>query len=121
LLFPLTLLASACGSQQAAPTGFCTAPAPIAIEATVTDSVSGRPLADSALGLVQAGSYVDSLHHVSTSPALLFGGQRLGTYQVTISRTGYSPWQRSGISVTQTGPCGNVLPVQLNARLQPAT
>ena len=114
LLIPLAALAAACES----PVGFCTPVKPIAIEVTVTDSVSGRALADSAEGFVQAGQYRDSLHHAPPSMTLLYGGTILGTYDVTITRPGYAPWARAGIVVRETGTCGNVVPVDLTALLQ---
>jgi hypothetical protein len=50
----------------------------------------------------------------------MFGGTRLGTYSVAIEHSGYDSWTTSGVNVTQLGSCGNVLPVQLTAKLQPA-
>jgi hypothetical protein len=115
----LALGSIGCAMQETPPTGFCTAPAPIAVEVTVTDSVSGQALADSASGSVETAGVADSLHHITNSTTLLMGGTRLGNYTVTVSRPGYATWQRSNVSVTQTGPCGNVLPVALDALLQP--
>ena len=108
----------ACRSRESFPTGFCTAPASIALEISVTDSVSGRALADSTVGAVQSGGQIDLLHLRSSIPALLFGGARLGTYDISLSRPGYTAWTRFSVSVSRTGPCGNVVPVQLTARLQ---
>ncbi len=112
-----TALLSACDSQG--PNVACTAVRSIAIQLTVTDSVTGVAIADSAFGQVVAGLYTDSLHHVFSSPALLIGGDSLGTYDVTLSRSGYATWTRAGIAVTQVGVCGNVRPVALDALLQP--
>jgi len=66
-----------------------------------------------------AGAYSDSLHHVPPSPTLLIAGDSLGTYSVTVQRSGYADWTRTGVSVTQVGVCGNVLPVALDVPLQP--
>jgi hypothetical protein len=60
---------------------------------------------------------VDTLEHENS--LTLLGGQLLGTYDVTVQRPGYSGWTQSGVAVTQTGPCGNVEPVNLTAPLQP--
>ncbi len=49
------------------------------------------------------------------------GGSALGTYLVTVERAGYVTWTMSDVHVTQSGICGNVLPVELSAGLQPAT
>lgn len=111
-------LLSACDGVM--PNGLCTAPRSIAIEVDVSDSLSGRGLADSTTGAVQAGSYTDSLQHVSTSATLLLGGNQLGTYTVTVSHAGYVTWVQNGVRVTQRGTCGNVIPVHLAARLSAA-
>ena len=117
LMLPALTLASACSDQG--PIAACTATRSIAIEVAVTDSISGLGRADSATGLVQAGSYSDSLVVFSGAANTLFGGDRLGTYSVTISRPGYATWTRSGIAVTQKSICGSVIPAQLDALLQP--
>ncbi len=119
LALPLGTAGFACATSES-PIAFCTSVAPVAITVDVSDSLSGQPLADSASGVVQAGAYVDSLHHAAPSTTLLFGGVRLGTYDVTVDRPGYNHWVRSTVPVTQTGICGNVLPVHLVALLQPA-
>jgi hypothetical protein len=50
----------------------------------------------------------------------MFGGDRLGTYTVTIDRPGYLTWSVSDVHVTEVGGCGSVTPVRLSAKLQPA-
>jgi hypothetical protein len=105
-------------SNASIPVGFCTAPRSIAIEVEVHDSVTGAPRADSAIGTVATAAYADSLHH-DGSDTTLYGGDRLGTYQVLVRRPDYGDWHQTGIVVSTTGPCGNVLPVQLEARLVP--
>ena len=100
--------------------GECSAPRSIAIALTVTDSVSGDSIADGASGTVTAGAYSDSLQHVVGFPALLVGGDRLGTYAISLTRPGYAAWGRAGVAVTHVGVCGNVEPVELVARLQAA-
>ena len=72
---------------------------------------------DGARGAVQSGTYVDSLH--PTWDGQLEGGDKLGTYAITLERPGYQDWIRANIEVTQQGPCGNVIPVKLTALLQP--
>lgn len=103
------------GSMQ--PMAFCTAPRSLAIAVAVTDSVTGRYLADSASGFVQAGSYAAPLQLSSGIDSLLYGGDRIGTYSVSLTRPGYAPWTRNGVQVAMRGPCGNVLPVHLDALL----
>ena len=114
-----TVLAAACNSEDSR-VGFCAAPRSLAIEVAVTDSASGLALADSAAGSLVAGNHADSLQHVSASSLLLVGGSALGTYDVSVARPGYASWSRTSVAVTQTGQCGNVEPVHLDARLQPA-
>lgn len=80
------------------------------------DSISGRAIADAAQGTLQRGTTVDTLAHVDS--LTLDGGQSLGTYSVTVDRAGYRTWTQSNVAVSNTGPCGNVQPVTLNARLQ---
>jgi hypothetical protein len=110
-------LLSGCDSQG--PNTACAAPRSIAIQLTVTDSTTGAGIADSAYGLIVSGTYSDSLHHVVPSPTLLIAGDSLGTYSVTVQRPGYADWTRQGVSVSQVGLCGNVLPVALDVPLQP--
>jgi hypothetical protein len=44
---------------------------------------------------------------------------RAGTFTVTVSRTGYQTWTKTGVEVEQ-GTCGPET-VQLTARLKPAS
>ena len=114
----LLVLAAACSDSQM-PMAFCTAPASLAVEVTVTDSVSGLPLAEGASGLLHNNARTDTLFRQENSPLILLGGSHLGTYTLDLSRSGYAGWHKDGILVSKTGVCGNVIPVQLQARLQP--
>ena len=98
------------------PTGYCLAARSLAIVLDVTDSLSGVGLASQASGAVIAGAYQDSLHH-STSATVLVGGDRVGTYSVTLQHPAYRDWSTSGVEVSQVGSCGNVIPVHVAARL----
>jgi len=84
----------------------------------VTDSVSGVSIADATLGVAQSGSHTDSLTFTSPPP-LRSGGSTLGAFTVTLDHTGYAQWRRDNVMVTQQGTCGNVIPVQVSARMQP--
>ncbi len=106
------------GTPSAPPLALCSAPQSIAVVVTVTDSVSGASIADGARGAVRAGTYLDSLRRTAP-PAILVGGSRLGIFVVTVEHDGYRVWTRGGVVVSQQGPCGNVIPVQLTARMQP--
>ena len=119
VLLTLGFLLGCSRNPTASFAGRCLAPVSIAVIVAVDDSVSGASVVDSARGVAQAGAYVDSLH-LSSPPPVLLGGDRLGTYEVTVTRPGYRQWTRSGVLVSQQGPCGNVIPVQLTALLQRA-
>lgn len=109
------IAAAACQGGTSAPVGFCTAPASIAIELNVLDSATGAGIADSASGTVATTNYQDSLIRVSDTEML--GGNQLGSYTVAVQRPGYAGWSKTGVSVSRSGPCGNVIPVTLSARL----
>jgi hypothetical protein len=113
----LVLIVGACqNGPTTPPVAYCTAPRSIAVLLTPLDSLTRVSVADSAHGIVQSGTYVDSLY---LSFGVLEGGAKLGTYQVTVERPGYRQWIRSNVQVSRQGPCGNVIPVQLTALLQP--
>lgn len=120
-LFSLAALAAASCSHGAGattgPVAYCSATRPIAVSIAVRDSVSGRALADSATGTAQAADAPEPLVRVDS--LTMWGGDQLGTYAVTVDRTGYRTWTQSGVAVTQTGACGNPVTVSLVARLQP--
>jgi hypothetical protein len=100
------------------PFGFCSANFAFAVVIAVNDSITGASVADSARGVVQAGSYVDSLH-LAYPPPVLVGGMQLGTYQVIVDRAGYHEWTRNGVLVSQrAGPCNTIQSVHLTALLQ---
>lgn len=111
----LVLVVAACEKSVTPPIAYCTAPRSIAIEVSALDSISQLSVADSARGVVQSGSYADSLHRFFD---MLLGGTQLGSYQVTVARPGYREWIRADVRVTQEGPCGNVIPEHLTALLQ---
>jgi hypothetical protein len=50
----------------------------------------------------------------------VFAGDRVGTFTITIDRPRYQTWVRSDVQVSLKGPCGNVIPVRIAARLQRA-
>jgi hypothetical protein len=111
----VALIVPAC--QNSPTVAYCAAPRSIAVLLTALDSITRVSVADSAHGVVQSGTYVDSLR---LSFGVLEGGTKLGAYQVTVERAGYRQWIRSNVQVTRQGPCGNVIPVQMTALLQPS-
>jgi len=92
-----------------------------AVAVVVRDAQTGAPLAAEARGVVQEGSYVDSLRpeplQQPTQWTLVGGGDRAGTYTVVVEHQGSVPWQRSGVVVNR-GACG-VETVTLTADLEP--
>ncbi|HEV7705302.1 MAG TPA: hypothetical protein VGO46_13465 [Gemmatimonadaceae bacterium] len=86
---------------------------------TVRDSVSGHAAADGAIGTLVGSGVDDTLEHLDS--LTIGGGDRTGTYTVTIDRPGYLRWSVSNVHVTHVAKCGNVVPVDLSAKLQPAT
>ena len=113
----LTNALAGCGGSS--PVGICAAPAPRSVAVTVRDSISGAAAATNALGTIVGASIDDTLAQYDS--LTLEGGDRLGTFTVTIEKAGYFTWSRANVRVTETGPCGNVIPVSLTARLQPQT
>jgi hypothetical protein len=91
----------------------------LSVVVTVRDSISGQAAADGAIGTLIGSSVDDTLRH--TDSLTLSGGDQTGTFTVHIDRPGYLTWTASDVRVTEVGPCGNVIPEQLSARLQPAT
>ena len=101
----------------------CTAELRFGVVVRVTDSVTARPAASGSTLVIREGTYVDSMSIPAARPdldELTFGGagERAGTYTVTVTKSGYRPWTRTGVRVTK-GEC-HVNQVQLEARLQPA-
>lgn len=115
----ILVVSSSCQSSTSPPAGYCAAPRSIAVEVDVLDAVTRASIADNAMGTVVAVGYQDSLHHGTGADSLLWGGDQLGTYTVTVQRPGYADWSKVGVMVSQQGPCGNVIPVQLLALLVP--
>ena len=109
---------SACGSDV--PTvGFCAAAVSLSVVVSVRDSVTGRAAATGAIGTLVGEGVDDTL--INADSLTLVGGNQTGTFTVTINRPGYQTWTAGDVRVTQKGPCGNVIPVQLHALLQPET
>lgn len=111
-------IVSGCGSDKPL-VAYCAAPASLSVVVSVRDSTSGQAAADGAIGTLVGGGITDTLSH--SDSLTLRGGNSTGTFTVTIDRPGYLTWIASNVRVTEQGPCGNVIPVELDARLQPAT
>jgi hypothetical protein len=118
-LAALAGIASSCGAADQGPIAGCAAVASLSVVVMVRDSVSGAAAADGAIGTLVGSGVNDTLRHIDS--LTLDGGDQLGTFTVKIDRSGYLTWTAPDVHVTQRGICGNVVPVQLNARLQPET
>jgi hypothetical protein len=89
-----------------------------AVSAHVTSATDGSPLLG-ALGEVRDGEYRDSLFS-SGDGHYVAAYDRGGMYAVHIDREGYSAWDTTGVSVSETGgACSTVETVQVEARLAP--
>jgi len=116
-LVGLGWVVSSCGSGSQGPTGGCLAPISLAVEVEVRDSISGQAAADGAIGVLTGAAVDDTL--AQRDSLTLVGGDNTGTYTVTIDKPGYLTWTASSVHVTKVGECGNVIPVDLSAKLQP--
>jgi len=97
---------------------YCAAALAPAVIVTPLDSGTRANVAVGTGGAVSSGTYVDSLRVVFDST--LWGGWRLGTYQVTVEHPGYRQWVRSGVRVTEQEECGTLVSVHVIALLQPS-
>lgn len=84
----------------------CTGVLVPAIVVRVSDSKTGAPLADSARAVVRENHYADTLGAFEYTkeglPRSLQGaGERVGTYEVEVTRPGYSVWRAHGVKVTR--------------------
>lgn len=100
----------------------CTAQFVYGLNIQVQDSVTGAWIASGATLIARDGAFVDSVGAQGSGPEwdqlpLATAGERAGTYDVTVRREGYHPWDRNGIEVE--GDTCHVRPVNLVARLQP--
>lgn len=94
------------GACDEGPQPVCTAPSSVAaIVVQPRDSSADTLLVASAVGTIQDGAYVDSLRPFlgqgSPPPYLIAGGQRPGTYTITVSVPGFVTWQRARVVVAQ--------------------
>ena len=96
--------------------------APIAYEPAVmigvSDSISGKPIADSAGGTIHSStSASDSLRHWYPPDSVLIGDLGPGWFTVTVQRPGYLTWVRKNV-IVKSNACGGAVTTNLSARLQ---
>ncbi|HJQ12600.1 MAG TPA: hypothetical protein VJ840_16325 [Gemmatimonadaceae bacterium] len=88
----------------------------------VNDSLTNTPGASGASLVARDGSFKDSVAYPSGRPdldasPLYSAGERPGTYQITVTKTGNLPWSMNNVRVT-ANQC-HVNQVTLTARLVP--
>jgi hypothetical protein len=101
----------------------CDTSVPPAIEVVILDAETKAPRADDAVGIVQAGSFVDTLRPNRSDGTQVISRATTqtgpGTYDVFITHAGYEPWSLTDVRVG-TGRCGMETHA-LTAELQPAS
>ena len=106
-------------------TGDCSTEGIAAVRASITDSLTGAPLAYRSSLIIREGTYVDSVPYRLTaaeSASVGFidaGNDRPGTYAVTVRREGSRVWTRAGVSAFKEDGC-RLNQAVLTVRLQPA-
>lgn len=100
-------------------TGACTTDFRYGVVVEVRDSATGAPAADGARLIARDGAYADTSDQLPfTEPLILqAAGERGGTYHLTVQKSNYREWTRTGVRVREDG-C-HVVPVRLVAPLQP--
>ena len=89
-----------------------------AISASVTDSVTGANIVNGSTLIVKDAGYVDSTTFV-VGGKLVAARDRPGTYDVTVRRNGYQPYQRNGVAVVMDADGCHAVTEHIEARLQP--
>lgn len=117
-----SLLATGCKSIQAV----CPVTPFPAIEVEVRYAASEEPAWWGSRGIVQDGSFIDSLITTSeipedsVTPFLLAAAfDRPGTYDVTVARTGFKTVQVDGVTAMLDPECTQVIPTRVQVRLEP--
>jgi hypothetical protein len=96
----------------------CPAIVPYSALVTVQDSVTGANVAAGASVILRGTAVVDSVVGQPGVSEIGVGGNRTGTFSLTVRRAGYPVWTKQGVKVEE-GPCG-ARTVGVTARLRPA-
>lgn len=117
--YSILLAAVACSS---ATSPICTADIRAGLAVYVKNSLTSAGIASGASLVVREGTFKDSVEAPSGRPDLdnspiFAAAERAGTYQVTVTKTGYAAWVQSNVLVT-ANEC-HVNTVTLTALLQP--
>lgn len=97
----------------------CTSEARAGIRLIVVDSVTGAAAGKASTIVARAGTFVDSLPAIWTASSdgpYPLAAEHPGTFTVTVRRSPYRDWSRTGIVVT-ADKC-HVRTVDVTARLQ---
>jgi len=117
-------LVAATACSNSGPTGVaCSQVYVYGISLKVQNAVTGARITDSAAVQIKDGGYVESYNYLGpadqpTSGVLSVAGERAGTYNISIRKDGFAPYDTAGIKVTRD-VC-HVHGVQVTANLQPA-
>lgn len=95
----------------------CTTEAVYGINLNVRDDV-GAPAAQGALGVAIEGTFADTMD-VFSDVDMAGAIERAGTYDITVSKPGFSDWTRTNVVVT-ADEC-HVIPVQFDVTLTPTS
>jgi hypothetical protein len=114
------LIAAVACSRSTSPV--CTLEVRPAVAVYVKNSATGAGIASGASLVVRDGNYQDSVAAPNNRPdldnsPLNAAAERAGTYQVTVTKTGFAAWMQSNVGVT-ANEC-HVNTVTLTALLQP--
>jgi hypothetical protein len=87
----------------------------------VRDSLTDAPAASGARLIVRDGAYADTSDQLPFMDPLTLraAGERGGTYDVTVEKPDHRDWTRARVRVLED-EC-HVIPVRIEARLQPIT
>lgn len=110
------VLLSACGTSDPI---FCTEEARAGVVVEVFEAVTGAPILRDATLTLKDGEYVESNSDVFSGRFLAGAWERAGTYEVTVEKSGFVAWRRTGVEVT-ADEC-HVITVNLKAELLPDT
>ncbi|MFQ5538295.1 MAG: carboxypeptidase-like regulatory domain-containing protein [Gemmatimonadota bacterium] len=115
ILLLLTAAAAACGSDGQEPI-FCTQEYRAGINVEIRDAATLLPAAEGAVLTVKDGDYQEVETSTFDGLTMSAAWERAGVYDVTVTKTGYRPWFKSGVEVT-ADEC-HVQSVQLQALLE---
>ena len=101
----------------------CTANPKWALMVSVLDSTTNLSTVTGATIVARTGTFVDSIA-ISSAPgsdpgSVFLGVNHSGSYSLSVTKSGYKTWTRTGI-VVGTNQCGTVVQ-RVTVLLQPAT